>query len=106
MPDLSKAMKKAKGRLFPLGWYHILKASRKSDILMLLLGAIRNDYQRKGVDGILAVHLIKSALKIGFKTMDSHLIMRENKKMRNEIERLEGFKMYKEYAIYSKNLEN
>ncbi len=106
MPDLSKAMKKAKGRLFPLGWYHILKASRKSNILMLLLGAIRNDMQRKGVDGILTVHLVKSALKIGFKTMDSHLIMRENKKMRNEIERLEGFKMYKEYAIYSKNLDS
>ncbi len=105
MPDLSKAMKKAKGRLFPLGWYHILKASRKSDVLMLLLGAIRNDYQRKGLDGVLAIHLIKSALDLGFKRMDSHLIMRDNIKMRNEIERLKNFKMYKEYTIFSKNLE-
>ncbi len=106
MPDLSNAMKKAKGRLFPFGWYHILKASRKSDVLMLLLGSIRNDYQRKGVDGVLAVHLIGAALKLGFKRMDSHLIMRTNKKMRNEIERLKGYEMYKEYAIFSKNLEN
>ncbi len=104
MPDLSKAMKKAKGRLFPFGWYHILKASRKSDILMLLLGAIREDYQRKGLDGILAIHLIKSALNLGFKSMDSHLIMEENKKMRNEIERVPNFEMYKKYTIFSKNI--
>ncbi|MBS9767502.1 MAG: hypothetical protein KGV44_08175 [Flavobacteriaceae bacterium] len=105
MPDLSQAMKKAKGRLFPFGWYHILRASKKSNVLMLLLGAIRNDMQRKGLDGVLAVHLIKSALKIGFKRMDSHLIMRENVKMRNEIERLKDFKMYKEYAIFSKKID-
>ncbi len=104
MPDLSQAMKKAKGRLFPFGWYHILRASKKSNVLMLLLGSIRNDMQRKGLDGVLAVHLIKSALKIGFKRMDSHLIMRENFKMRNEIERLKDFKMYKEYAIFSKKM--
>ncbi len=104
MSDLSKAMKKAKGRLFPLGWYYILKASKKSDVLMLLLGSIRNDMQRKGVDGVLAVHLIKSALKLGFKKMDSHLIMRDNIKMRNEIERLKGFEMYKEYTIFSKKI--
>ncbi len=106
MPDLSKAMKKAKGRLFPLGWYHILRASRKSDVLMLLLGSIRKDMQRKGVDGILAVHLIRSALKLGFNRMDSHLIMRTNHKMRNEIERLKDFEMYKEYAVFSRKLEN
>ncbi len=104
MSDLSKAMKKARGRLFPLGWYHILRASKKSEVLMLLLGSIRNDMQRKGLDGVLAVHLIKSALKLGFKKMDSHLIMRDNIKMRNEIERLKGFKMYKEYTIFSKDI--
>ncbi|MBS9768114.1 MAG: hypothetical protein KGV44_11345 [Flavobacteriaceae bacterium] len=105
MPDLSQAMKKAKGRLFPFGWYHILRASKKSDVLMLLLGAIRNDMQRKGVDGILAIHLLKSALKLGFKRVDSHLIMRENLKMRNEIERMKNFKMYKEYTIFSKKID-
>ncbi len=104
MPDLSEGVKKAKGRLFPLGWYHVLKSFRKSKRLMLLLGAVRDDLQGKGLNGILAVYLIKSALDLGFEIMDSHLIMRDNKKMRNEIERLKGFKMYKEYTIFSKKM--
>ena len=32
MPSFSKALKKANGRLFPTGWYHILQAQRKNDI--------------------------------------------------------------------------
>lgn len=105
LPDLSSGIKKARGRIFPFGWYHILKASRSSRRLQLLLGAIDKNYQNKGLDAMLATTLFRSAIKAGFKVMDSHLIMRTNHKMRGEIERLEGHKMYKEYTIYRKDIQ-
>lgn len=104
MPNVNEGIKKAKGRLFPLGWFHILRAMKTSKRLVLLLGAVQNEMQNKGLDAVLAVKLLSSAINLGFKEMDSHLIMKENVKMRGIIERIEGHKMYKEYTIYSKNI--
>lgn len=104
MPDLSDAIKKAKGRLFPLGWLYILSAMKTSKRLVLLLGAVKNEYQDRGLDAVLAIHLIESATQLGFQIMDSHLIMKENTKMRKVIERIENHRLYKEYTIYSKDI--
>lgn len=102
MPDLAPGIKKANGRILPFGWYHIFKATCGSKRLQLLLGAIDKDYQNKGLDAMLATALFESAIQCGFTVMDSHLIMRSNHKMRREIERLDGHRMYKEYTIYNK----
>lgn len=104
MPDLSKAIRKTKGRLLPFGWIKILREMKKSKRLVLLLGGVHPKFQNKGLDAVLAVKLIGSALKLGFTTMDSHLIMEENDKMRREIERLPNNRLYKKYTIYSKPL--
>lgn len=104
MSDMSEGIRKAKGRLLPFGWYHIYKAAKQSKRLVLLLGSIDKRMQGKGLDAVLATKLFTSAIKLGFTVMDSHLIMRDNHKMRGEIERLGGHKMYKEYTIYEKGL--
>ncbi|MDO4763181.1 MAG: hypothetical protein Q4A00_02220 [Flavobacteriaceae bacterium] len=104
MPNINEGIKKAKGRLFPFGWYHIFQSMRKSKRLVLLLGGVQNEMQNKGLDAILALKLISSALELGFTILDSHLIMKENAKMRGTIERIANYKMYKEYTIFSKPL--
>lgn len=104
MPDLSEGIRKARGRLLPFGWYYLLKTFRASKRLVLLLGGVHPDMQNKGLDAILANALFQSAIETGFRTMDSHLIMKENKKMISEIERLEGHRLSKEYTIYRKEI--
>lgn len=104
MPDLSEGIRKARGRILPLGWLHLYKSFKKAKRLVLLLGSISRGMQGKGLDAVLATRIFTSAINLGFTIVDSHLIMRENTKMRGEIERLEGHKMYKEYTIYSKKL--
>jgi len=102
--NLGGALKKSDGRLFPTGWYHLLKASKRSRELVLLLGAIRKDMQNKGINAVLGEYLIRSAMKLNYEIIDSHLIMESNHKMRAEIERLKGSDLYKKYCIYQKNL--
>ena len=53
MPSLSKALKKSKGKLFPLGYYRIWKALRKNNTVDLLLLGIKPEYQKKGVHAII-----------------------------------------------------
>lgn len=50
MGSLSHALQKAKGKLFPLGWYHLVRALKwkKEEKVELLLIAVRPDYQGLG----------------------------------------------------------
>lgn len=59
-PSISEALKKARGRLFPCGWYHLLKAFRPKHISVLDLMIMGNSpkYQNTGVSVI--VHKILS----------------------------------------------
>jgi hypothetical protein len=104
MSDISKGLQKAKGKLIPFGWIHVIRASRKTRQLNLLLGAIRPDYQGRGLDMLMAGRLFESAHQTGKTFMDSHLELEQNTKVRAEMERLGG-KVYKRFRIFIKSLE-
>ena len=53
MPSFSKALKKANGRLFPFGWYHLLQAQKKNDTAAFYLIGIDPKYQGKGVTALI-----------------------------------------------------
>lgn len=59
LPSLSRAMQKANGRLFPLGWWYISQALKKPTEADLLLTAIHPDWQSQGVSAILITELTK-----------------------------------------------
>ncbi|RAR48549.1 GNAT family N-acetyltransferase [Flavobacterium lacus] len=53
MPNFAQALQKANGRLFPFGFYHILKAKKSSkDVLFYLIG-VEPEYQNKGVTALI-----------------------------------------------------
>ena len=103
MSDMGKGIQKARGRLLPFGFIHLLQAGKRSDQLNLLLGAIHPDYQGKGLDVIMGIRLLASARKLGKTTIDSHLELEYNHKVRAEMERVGG-KVYKRFRIYEKNI--
>ncbi len=103
MDDLSEGIRRARGRLIPFGWIHLLRAARKTKQLNLLLGAVRPDYQGRGLDMLMGGKLFESARKAGKCTIDSHLELEQNLKVRAEMER-NGGKVYKRFRIYIKEL--
>ncbi|TCK69378.1 hypothetical protein DFQ05_0899 [Winogradskyella wandonensis] len=53
MPRFAEALQKAKGKLFPFGFRHILKAKKNSkDVIFYLIG-IHPNYQNKGVHAVI-----------------------------------------------------
>jgi len=103
MPELSEGIRRAKGRLFPFGIFKILHASRKTRLLTMLLGAIRDDFRNNGIDALLGMKILESAQKQKFEWLDSHLVLENNTKMRAEYEKMGGT-VKKRYRIYQKTL--
>jgi GNAT superfamily N-acetyltransferase len=69
MASLSTTLQKAKGKLFPFGWFYFLKTLylKRPPILDLLLIAVKPEYQNKGVNALLFTDLIPIYKKYGFK---------------------------------------
>jgi ribosomal protein S18 acetylase RimI-like enzyme len=78
MPSLTKALQKTKGKLFPFGFIHILKAIKKNRYLDLYLGAIRPDLQGKGADALLMTELTRACIKNKIVTAESNIELESN----------------------------
>ena len=103
MPDMTAGIRKARGRLFPFGILHVLRAAKRTKQLDLMLGAVKDKYRGMGLDVMMGVKEIESALKAGYEIMDTHHEMETNVKVRGEMERVGG-KIYKIYRIFQKAL--
>lgn len=86
MPSLSEALQKAKGKFFPFGWYHLLKALKwnRPKVLDLLLVAVRPDYQSKGVNALLFTDLIPVYQEMGFEYAESNPELEDNGRVQNQ----------------------
>ena len=103
MPDIAEGLQKAKGKLLPFGIFHILKAAKKTDQLVLLLGGIRSDVQGIGLDALMGIKMVETATRRKFRVIDSHLELETNYKVRAEMEKMGG-KVAKVFRIYQKSL--
>ena len=78
LPNLSEAMQKAKGKLFPLGFTHILKALKKPKVIDLLLTGVVPEHHNSGVAVILFAELQSLMLKLGITEMETTGIFETN----------------------------
>ncbi|MDI5899297.1 GTP cyclohydrolase [Flavobacterium yafengii] len=53
MPSFSEALQKSKGKLFPFGFLHLLKAKNQSKDMIFYLIGVHPDYQNKAVTAII-----------------------------------------------------
>ncbi len=83
LPSLSKAMQKANGSLFPLGWYHMLKAFKQNDTIDLLLIAIDEKYKNKGVNAMIFHKFAQGIVKNGVKFIESTRELEDNTSVQN-----------------------
>jgi hypothetical protein len=103
MPDISGAIKRSGGKLFPFGILRILYESRRSKKLLMLLGGVRKDYRGRGIDVLMAVKILQASIEHKMELIDLHLVLETNTKMRAECERIGG-KIIKRFRIYQKDL--
>jgi len=84
MPSLSRALQKSKGRLFPFGIFHLLRAMKKNDVVDLYLIGVHPDYQGKGVAGILLNTMGQCFMKNGIRYAESNPELELNNKVQQQ----------------------
>lgn len=105
MPSMSKALQKSRGKLFPFGWYHLLKGLKgKNDRVDLLLVAVKKDFQNKGVNALLFQNLIPYYQKRGFRLAESNPEMETNEKVQSQWDYFET-RQHRRRRSYKKNLK-
>ena len=79
MPSFSMALQKAKGKLFPFGIFHLLKAKKHSkDVTFYLIG-VHPKYQNKGITAVIFDQFIKTFAKKGIENCIRTPELEENK---------------------------
>ena len=104
MPSMSRALQKSKGKMFPFGWWHLLKGLKgKNDRVDLLLVAVKPEYQNKGVNALLFQDLIPYYIKNGYKYAESNPEMETNAKVQGQWEYISQRQQRRRRSYY-KNL--
>ena len=102
IPSLARAMQKAKGKIFPFGIFHLLKAlNGKNDVLDLYLVAVAPEYQSKGVNALLFYDLIPVFIKNGYVYAESNPELETNDRVQSQWEYFESVH-HKTRRIYVK----
>jgi hypothetical protein len=102
-PDISAAVQRSKGRLFPFGWLRLLVETKKTRWVNINGAAIVEKYRGLGGTAILFSEMYKSILKGKFEHADIVQIGVENEKMQLELRNL-GIDFYKTHRLYQRDL--
>ncbi|MBD5203420.1 MAG: N-acetyltransferase [Bacteroidales bacterium] len=87
MPSMSRALQKSRGRMLPLGWWHLLKGLKgKNDRVDLLLVAVKPEFQNKGANALLFQDLIPHYIRKGYRYAESNPEMETNGKVQSQWE--------------------
>lgn len=89
--SLSEALQKAKGKMFPFGWWHLAKALfvKRPTRLDFLLVAVKPEYQSKGVISLLFNDLMPRYISMGFKDVETNPELETNNKIQAQWESFE-----------------
>ena len=82
MPSIARALQKSRGKLFPFGWFHLLKSlylKHEEGVEMLLVG-VRPDYQNTGINSLLFADLFEKFSKWGVKWAETNAVLEDNLK--------------------------
>lgn len=65
MPDLSLAYRNMKGRKWPFGWIHLLRAKNDFELVHLVMEGAVKEWQNKGISSVYYREMGDKALRIG-----------------------------------------
>ncbi|MCD6116978.1 GNAT family N-acetyltransferase [bacterium] len=103
MPSFSKALQKAKGRLFPFGFIHMLKAMKNNDVIDLYIIGVRPDMQGKGVNAIMFNEIMKIIINKKFVKAETNFELENNYKVQAQWKYFEK-RQHKRRRCYIKHM--
>ena len=87
IPSLTRALQKCRrGRLFPFGWWHLMRAIKfhKTEVVDLLLIGVLPEYRSKGANALVFADLIPRYVKYGIKWGETQVEMETNESVQSQ----------------------
>ena len=104
MPSMTKALQKSGGKLFPTGWWHLLRAMKgHNDVVDLMLIAVKPEYQSKGVNSLFFYDLCNLYIRDGVKFAETNLELEENTHVQSQWEYFER-RQHRRRRAFTKDL--
>lgn len=104
MPSLSLALQRSRGRIFPFGFIHLLRALRKNDRGDLYLIGVRPEFQGKGVTAMLISRIIRNLNKHSIRIVESNPELENNLPVQAQWKHFEHHQ-HKRRRVYIKKLK-
>ncbi|MQA76016.1 MAG: hypothetical protein GEU88_17060 [Solirubrobacterales bacterium] len=103
LPDVDQALRRMKGRLLPVGWWHFLRRKSYIDRLRVFALGVRHDYQHLGVAAALYERHMQVAKEHGPRGGHMGWILETNEAMNRAMEGMGG-EIVQRYRIYERAL--
>jgi len=102
-PDVSAAVQRIKGKVFPFGWIYLLLELRRTKWININGAAMIEGYRGSGGTALLFSEMYKSVINSRYKYAEVVQIGLENERMQRELANL-GINFYKKHRVYSRSL--
>lgn len=102
-PDISAAIQKVKGRIWPFGWIHLMREFKRTNWANLNGLGLLEGHRGVGANAVLYTELAKSVQDFGFEHSDVVQVEEGNTKSLGEMKAI-GVEWYKRHRIYRRKL--
>ena len=102
--DLSAGLQKANGRLWPLGWYHLLRERHRTNWVNVSAVGLLPEYRGAGGNALLYTEIERAIHGFDFEYVDMVQINEANIDSRSDMEHI-GVIWYKRHRHYRRDIE-
>lgn len=99
IPNYNIVFKKINGKLNVPGLIKFLYYKKKIKELRMMVFGVIKEYRNKGIEGLMYLRSLRSAIKMGYERAEGSWVLEDNKNIIQSGERL-GAKVYKKYRVY------
>jgi GNAT superfamily N-acetyltransferase len=99
LPDLNRAIRHANGRLFPFGWWKVMRAMKAIRAIRVLTLGVVPEHQASGLGMLLYFEIIRRGLAIGYNEAELSWVLESNDLMNRAAEAM-GARIHKRYRVY------
>ncbi|MFN2615645.1 MAG: hypothetical protein ABR581_00820 [Thermoleophilaceae bacterium] len=103
VPDINQVLKRMKGRILPVGWWHFLRRRRIIDRCRIGFLGVKPEYQHAGVAAGLYIEHFNMAAATRVKWGEAGWVLETNKSLNRGMEALNG-RVVKRYRLYERSL--
>lgn len=101
LPDFNQVLKRVNGKLFPFGWWKLLRGKKQIDTIRVITMGVLPEYRSRGIDVLLYFKTIEEGIAKGYRHAELSWVLENNDVMNHIAARL-GARRYRTYRFYER----